>query len=162
METIKKVYLYKVCSVCKKNKEATSQSKCPSCRKGPVVAKKKYITNKDLYCEILVSKAQGKLTKPAEKMLILLGNKIIKKFYYTNGDDKYDCLQNGYYQLFQNWFLFDEIKGDNCFAYYTEIFKRGVAAGFNKIYKLKGDDEGLIKVISLTGYSSDGESFDRL
>jgi hypothetical protein len=124
--------------------------------------KKKYITNKDLYCEILVSKAQGKLSKEAERMLVLLGKNIIKKFYYVNPDDKYDCLQNGYYQLFKNWWMFDELKGENCFSYYTEIFKRGIAAGFNKIHKLKGDEEGVIKVISLTGYSNDGESFDRL
>jgi hypothetical protein len=124
--------------------------------------KKKYITNKDLYCEIVLSKAQGKLSKEAERMLVLLGKNIIKKFYYVNPDDKYDCLQNGYYQLFKNWWMFDELKGENCFSYYTEVFKRGIAAGFNKIHKLKGDEEGVIKIISLTGYSNDGESFDRL
>jgi hypothetical protein len=58
--------------------------------------------------------------------------------------------------------MFDELKGDNCFSYYTEVFKRGIAAGFNKLHRLKGDDEGLIKVISLTGYSSDGDQYERL
>lgn len=122
---------------------------------------KVYLSNKDLYCEILVSKAMGKLTRPAEKMLILLGKNIIKKFYYSNPDDRHDCLQNGYIQIFSNWYSFDENKGDNCFAYFTEVFKRGIAAGFNQIHKLKGDEEGLIKLISMDGTDENGESYAR-
>ena len=38
-----------------------------------------YLNNKDLYIEIIVSKAQGKLTRNAEKMLELLAKKTIKK-----------------------------------------------------------------------------------
>ena len=38
-----------------------------------------YLNNKDLYVEIIVSKAQGKLTRNAEKMLELLAKKTIKK-----------------------------------------------------------------------------------
>ena len=125
------------------------------------VRSKVYLSNKDLYCEILVSKAMGKLTKPAEKMLILLGKNIIKKFYYSNPDDRHDCLQNGYIQIFSNWYSFDENKGENCFSYYTEIFKRGIAGGFNQIHKLKGDEEGLIKLISMDGTDENGESYAR-
>lgn len=122
---------------------------------------KVYLSNKDLYCEILVSKAMGKLTRPAEKMLILLGKNIIKKFYYANPDDKHDCLQNGYIQIFSNWYSFDENKGDNAFAFYTEIFKRGAAAEWNKLHKLKGDEEGLIKIISMDGTDENGNSYVR-
>ncbi len=38
-----------------------------------------YLNNKELYVEIIVSKAQGKLTRNAEKMLELLAKKTIKK-----------------------------------------------------------------------------------
>ena len=31
-----------------------------------------YISNKELYVEVIVSKARGKLTRDAEKMLLLL------------------------------------------------------------------------------------------
>lgn len=127
----------------------------------PKAKNKDYISNKELYCEIVMSKAMGKLTRPAERMLILLGRNVIKKFYYNNSDDKHDCMQNGYIQMFTNWYSFDEIKGDNCFAYYTEIFKRGAAAGWNKMYKLKGDEEGSVKFISLDGTDDDGNRFDR-
>jgi hypothetical protein len=123
------------------------------------VAKKKYLSNKDLYCELIVSKAKGKLTRQAETMLILLAKNVIKKMYYKDSDDKLDCLQTAYLSVFQNWYQFDELKGDNCFAYFTEIIKRGLAQGWNKMYKLKGDPEAV--VISLTGYTSDGEQYER-
>jgi hypothetical protein len=129
---------------------------------GVLKAKNKdYISNKELYCEIIMSKAMGKLTRPAERMLVLLGKNIIKKFYYSNPDDKHDCLQNGYIQIFSNWYSFDEMKGNNAFSYYTEIFKRGAAASFNQLHKLKGDEEGLIKVISLDGTDENGDRYDR-
>ena len=38
-----------------------------------------YLSNKDLYCEIIVSKAQGRLTRKAERMLETLGTETIKK-----------------------------------------------------------------------------------
>ena len=41
-----------------------------------------YLNNKDLYIEIIVSKAQGRLTRNAEKMLELLAKKTIKKMRY--------------------------------------------------------------------------------
>ena len=125
----------------------------------PKVAKKKYLSNKDLYCELIVSKAKGKLTRQAETMLILLAKNVIKKMYYKDSDDKLDCLQTAYLSVFQNWYQFDELKGDNAFSYFTEIIKRGLAQGWNKMYKLKGDPEAV--VISLTGYTSDGEQFER-
>ena len=127
----------------------------------PKAKNKDYISNKELYCEIIMSKAMGKLTRPAERMLILLGKNIIKKFYYSNPDDKHDCLQNGYIQIFSNWASFDENKSDNAFSYYTEIFKRGIAAGFNRIHKLKGDEDGTISFISMDATDENGDRFDR-
>jgi hypothetical protein len=108
-----------------------------------------------------MSKAMGKLTRPAERMLVLLGRNVIKKFYYNNPDDRHDCLQNGYIQMFSNWYSFDEMKGNNAFSYYTEIFKRGAASQWNKMYKLKGDDDGSVRFVSLDGTDDDGNRFDR-
>jgi hypothetical protein len=125
----------------------------------PKVVKKKYLSNKDLYCELIVSKAKGKLTRQAETMLILLAKNVIKKMYYKDSDDKLDCLQTAYLSVFQNWYNFDENKSDNAFSYFTEIIKRGLAQGWNKMYKLKGDAD--VVVISLTGYTQDGEQYER-
>ncbi len=94
-----------------------------------------YLNNKSLYKEVVISKAMGKLTREAERMLILLAKNTIKRFYYHNPDDKQDCLQNGLYMMFKFWYNFDEVKSTNAFAYYTEVFKRGVAAGYNQLYK---------------------------
>jgi hypothetical protein len=122
-------------------------------------AHKNYLSNKDLYCELIVSKAKGKLTRQAEKMLILLAKNVIKKMYYSDYDDRLDCLQTAYLDVFANWYSYDEAKGDNPFAFFTEVIKRGLAKGWNARYKLKGDPDA--KVISLTGYTSDGEQYDR-
>jgi hypothetical protein len=43
----------------------------------------------------------------------------------------------------------------NPFAYFTEIFKRGIAKSFNEIYKKKGDPDSSIRLVSLEG-SNDG------
>jgi DNA-directed RNA polymerase specialized sigma24 family protein len=123
-------------------------------------AHKHYLSNKDLYCELIVSKAKGGLTRQAEKMLILLTKNVIKKMYYNDADDKLDCLQTAYLDVFSNWYQFDELKGDNAFAYFTEIIKRGLARGWNQQKRKKGDPDAV--VISLTGYSSDGEQYERL
>lgn len=120
--------------------------------------KKKYLSNKDLYIEIIISKAQGRLTPRAGQMLVLLGKKLQSKMYYRDPDDKKDCLQEAMLSVFRLWYNFDEMKGDNAFAYYSEIIKRGLAAGWNKMYKTKGEQ---VEFISLTGYSADGETFDR-
>lgn len=122
------------------------------------VKKKKYMSGKDLYMEIVYSKAKGKLTPRAAQMLILLAKKAQKKMYYRSLDDKNDCLQSAMLDVFTFWHNFDEQKGDNAFAYYTEVIKRGLAKGWNKMYKTKGAD---VQIISLTGYDNNGNSYDR-
>jgi hypothetical protein len=121
-----------------------------------------YLSNKELYKEIIISKAMGKLTKEAEKMLHLLGKNIMRKFHYNNPDDYKDCLSEGMYQLYKNWMLFDENKTENAFAYFTEVFKRGVGQGFNRLYKkdyLTGE-YNMLKNISITGYYEDGKELN--
>jgi hypothetical protein len=114
-----------------------------------------YLNNKDLYVEIIISKAQGKLTRNAEKMLELLAKKTIKKMRYWSNDDKFDCYQSGLLDMFQNWYNFNEEKSVNAFAYFTEIFKRGMVKGFNQLYLKKGDSENKLKRISIES-SNDG------
>ena len=109
-----------------------------------------YVNAKELYIEIIVSKAQGKLTRTAEKMLNLLGEKVISKFYYSNPDDMMDCYQTGMESIYRNWHQFNPDKTNNAFAYFTEIFKRGIAKGFNTVRKNKD------KELSLDGIYADG------
>lgn len=94
-------------------------------------------------------------------MLELLAKKTIKKMRYWSNDDKMDCYQSGLLDMFQNWYNFNEDKTVNAFAYFTEVFKRGLAQGYNKLYKKKGDNEHQIKLISLDG-SNDGHGLHSL
>ncbi len=116
---------------------------------------RQYLNNKELYIEIIISKARGKLTRNAERMLELLAKKTIKKMRYWSNDDRLDCYQSGLLDMFQNWYNFNEDKSINAFAYFTEIFKRGLAKGWNDLYKKKGDNEHHIKLISIES-SNDG------
>ena len=98
--------------------------------------KKNYLNNRDLYDQIVLSKEQDKLTKDAEKMLILLSERAIRKLVYLNADDRNDCLQFAMLDLLKYWRNFNP-KYTNAFAYFTEIAKRGYAKGWNKIHPNK-------------------------
>lgn len=114
-----------------------------------------HLDGKKLYCEAIISKSLGKLTPRASQMLMVLGNEAIKKYTYYNPDDELDCLQNGLMHLFKSWYSFDEEKGTNAFAYYTEVFKRGAAQGLGALYKKRGG-EGSDKVYSIDGLGESG------
>lgn len=98
--------------------------------------KKNYLNNKDLYNQIVQSLEDDKLTKDAEKMLILLAERAIRKLVYVNNDDRNDCLQFAILDLLKYWRNFNP-KYTNAFAYFTEIAKRGYAKGWNKIRPAK-------------------------
>jgi len=70
----------------------------------------RYIDDTEFYYEIIISKGKGKLTKKSEKMIIKIGEEMIKKFErkYKTTDDKYDCMQQGLLMMFQNWQGFNE------------------------------------------------------
>lgn len=109
-----------------------------------------YLSNNELYYEIIVSKATGSLTRKSQKMLELLAKKTIKKMRYYNPDDRFDCYQSGILDMFDNWQSFNEEKSKNPFAYFTEIFKRGIAKGLNQIHNRRGIKDGdSIKVYSI-------------
>jgi hypothetical protein len=116
---------------------------------------KVYLHNKDLYIEIIISKATGKLTPRAKIMLELLAKRTIKKMRYYNSDDRDDCMQGGLLDIFSNWYSFNSDKSDNCFSYFTEVFKRGTAKTWNTLFSKKGDSEHKIKLISIES-SNDG------
>lgn len=108
-----------------------------------------YLQNKDLYAEIVISKGRGILTGKAKQMLETLAKRTIRKMKYQNEDDRDDCLQAGLLDMFSNWPNFNEEKSENAFAYFTEIFKRGMAKGFNELHLRKGDKEKSYRTISI-------------
>lgn len=101
----------------------------------------KYLKNADLLEEIKLSFEQDKLTKEAERMLILLVDRMILRMTYYDDFVEDHCRSTAYYHLFRGWKNFDVNRGTNAFAYYTEIAKRGLAFGYNELFKLKGTKE---------------------
>ena len=120
-----------------------------------------YISNKVFLQEIILSKAQDQLTKPAEKMFVLLGNRTIKKMRYHCPADREDCLQTGLLALFTTWRGFNKAKSSNPFAYFTEVFKRGIAKGFTQLFHHKGDKDKTVRMVSLSS-ANDGEGMFNL
>jgi hypothetical protein len=111
-----------------------------------------YVEDNDLWYEIVLSKGKGYLTKKAERMLILIAQKTIKKLErkYNTEDDKIDCLQQGILHLLSKWNGFDERKFPKALPYFTEIFKRGCADGLGLIKNKKfHKNDREMKVISL-------------
>jgi DNA-directed RNA polymerase specialized sigma24 family protein len=111
---------------------------------------KNYLSNKDLHCELLVSLAQGKLTRPAQKMITLICRGVNRKFSYYDNDDRYDALQEAYYTCFKNWYSYNPEKTTNAFAYVTEIAKRAHTKGWKEVSK------GRDKTLSINGLYEDG------
>lgn len=122
----------------------------------------KYLEDHELYYEIVLSKGKGKLTRKAERMLILIGNEVITKKdrYYKSDDDKKDCLQHGLYMMFQNWYKFDENRFKSALPYFTEIFKRAMAQGLKDIYNIKNYKDK-VTMISLDS-SNDGKGLHNI
>jgi len=117
-------------------------------------ANKNYLNNRDFYTAICESKDQDKLTRDAEKMLILLAEKAINRLRFVNDDDRADCLQFAILDLLKYWRNFNP-KYTNAFAYFTEIAKRGYAKGWNKLHPLKY--KGTISLDRTGNGDSDGE-----
>lgn len=110
---------------------------------------KNYLNRHEMFEEIMISKKEDKLTRNAEKMLILLADRTIKKFRYFNPTDGDDCYQYAVMVMLTNWRNFNPEKSDNPFAYFTEIFKRGCSFQLAAIHSLRGDKHKEYKVLSI-------------
>jgi len=111
----------------------------------------KYLEDRELYYEMIISKGKGKLTKRAEHLLILIAKNTVrrKERNYNTTDDKNDCVQQGILHMFQNWKNFNHLKYDAAFPYFTEIYKRGLADGLNLINNKKSYNDDFIRMISI-------------
>jgi len=120
---------------------------------------KNYLSNINLHCEMMVSLAAGKLTRPAQNMFTLITNNISKKFRYRNEEDRQDCKQEALYQLHKNWMSYDPLKTENAFAWATEVVKRGMAKAFNDLNKWGDSYEGHLRMDVLY---EEGDGWDKI
>ena len=111
----------------------------------------KYLEDRDLYYQIVLSKGKGYLTKKAEHYLILIAENTIRKKIrnYNSIDDLNDVKQEGLLHLFKSWKGFDHRRFDLSFPYFTELFKRGTVAGFNTLINKKSYNDSGISTISI-------------
>lgn len=119
------------------------------------------VNNRDFTYEILLSKGLGKITRKAEKMLILLADNAIHQVRrkITDPDDLHDCLQTAKLNLFKNWYMFNPDVTYNAFAYYTEMHKRSIPEFMDKKNKKKGltkEQQNNVQFISLNN-TNDGQ-----
>ncbi len=123
-----------------------------------------YLSNTELLDEIRLCKLTGVLTRKAENMMMLLVDKVGKKFMYWSPDDRNDCRQTALLVLFSNWRGFDDKKGTNVFAYFSEIIKRGYARGLNELQQAETDGKTKVRFvpqkISIES-SNDGEGISQ-
>jgi len=113
-----------------------------------------YIQSDRLYYELVISKAKGKRTAKLEEMMILIATNTIRKKQgnYRTTDDRDDCMQEGLLHLFLNWKNFDERKfpynifPGASFSYLTEIYKRGLGAGYNSITEKRSYNDARINI----------------
>lgn len=98
---------------------------------------KYYLKNEDLYREILKSKELNDLTRDAQKMLILLSERVSDMNVYEDPDDKRDCIAFAQLDIFKYWRNFDPEKSKNAFAYYTQIIIKGMNKGWNQLHPKK-------------------------
>ena len=122
----------------------------------------RYVDDTEFYFEIVVSKGRGRLTKKTERMLIKIGEEMIKKFdrRYKTQEDKFDCMQQGILSMFQNWKGFNEKRYSSPFTYFPEICKRGIAGGLNQLYQKRNNQE-TPKMISLS-HSNEGKGLHNI
>ena len=117
-----------------------------------------YLKDVELYYEIVISKGLGYLTPKAEHYIQLIATNIIKKKakHFKNEDDLLDCLQHGILIMLEKWMNFDEQKFKMALPYFSEVFKRGMTAGYNNLYNKKPHQQNNVKFISLDS-SNDGK-----
>lgn len=94
-----------------------------------------YVDNKELYIELLVSKAMGKLTNKAIEILMKIVKGVNKKFRYNYEEDRNDVIAYSYEVIIKNWYNFEEDRYENAFAYFTEVIKRAHALQFKRLMK---------------------------
>jgi DNA-directed RNA polymerase specialized sigma subunit len=100
-----------------------------------------YVSNKELYLQIIASKEKGALTPEALKMLDRMIKEISKVFKYKMEEDKEDCQAFAMEDVIRYWNRFDPEKSNNAFAFYTQMIKNGFAKGWRRLYPIKSSQK---------------------
>lgn len=95
---------------------------------------KEYVSNKELYKEMIVSLNMGKLTPRAQQMLILMIHRFSASFWFESEELREHCVSTCYEHLFSSWIHYD-LEYENAFAYFSQGIKRGIYSGWYSYYE---------------------------
>lgn len=96
-----------------------------------------YVSNKELFNQIVISKEKGSLTPEALVMLQRMVKEISKKFKYKMEEDREDCQAFAIEDIIKYWDRFNPEKSNNAFAFFTQMIKNGNAKGWRRLYPIK-------------------------
>lgn len=100
-----------------------------------------YVDPEELRKEVLLSKANDKLTPRALEMFILMATEASKKLKYKNEEDRKDVIAFALMDVIKYWRSFNPEKSKYPFAYYTQIIKNGFAKGWKKLHPIRDIDK---------------------
>ena len=83
----------------------------------------KYLNNRDLLAQVLLSKKQEKMTNELAKMLQLLTSRYAKKGNFANYTYNDDMQSYAMLMIVKTWKGFDPAKSSNPFAWFTQCIK---------------------------------------
>ena len=105
-----------------------------------------YLSNNDLYNEIIRSRDASVCTPELLNMFILISEKLSSKFNYKCSDDKQDCIWGGVEDAWKYFWAFDPSVSKNAFSYITQIIKNGQSKQNRILYDLYFKDFGYSQV----------------
>lgn len=112
----------------------------------PVPRKKKYINNGDLMIQIAISRQQNKMTDELAKMLFMLVQRYAKHPDYANIHSyKMDMEAFALLTIVKVWKGFNPEKGNNPFAYFTQVIRHAFYQYLNHEKKQR-DTKDLIRI----------------
>jgi hypothetical protein len=112
--------------------------------------KKYYVSNKELYAEMIVSKNIGELTPGALKMIALM---IEKMSYMGRMKDEYyveEYKHNTWLNILGSWYNYD-LERTNAFAYFTTAILNGHKITMRSLYENGKNGVDFIETVSYTG-----------
>jgi len=89
-----------------------------------------YFNNKDLCAELIISKAQGKLTEQAILIIKILCKRIVHSLKIPSNNDISDSYQYCLYDVFKYWQKFDVETNNDAFSYFSYLIKRSLTWGY--------------------------------
>lgn len=116
----------------------------------------KYINDRELYYEIVLSKGKGQPTEKLKEMFYLISINIFRGKNITEKQkyDAQDIQQSIYLHLYKKYNRFDHRRYDNAFPFITEIAKRAGAFEYNQLNKYNK------KTIRIESFFIDGKGIN--